>query len=292
MYENAKVYLSDQRTEGTFRLSSVAREFEAQLTERTKVPAHKLEAYPKKTDVQILDEAEAVEEILKRFSQAVMASMDNPGYASDFLAELDLRSISRDHNWRRIFATIAAQEDSFEGHKRVALVKYSQYLNTRRKLLEYVRAQKGGLEETDAHEITDIRRARQPLVDIGQEDASAATGFIRLPMGEAVEIELPQTGPAEMMFARHLYRLAGRSQPCLVDQNGVTHFLKQGRNMVGRHPESDIVIDPNFHDISRAHVVLEWDGVVSVWVTDLSTRGTYLPTAATDCAAQEDITLQ
>ena len=47
--------------------------------------------------------------------------------------------------------------------------------------------------------------------------------------------------------------------------------------MVGRHPESDIVVDPDFHDVSRAHAILEWSGAGEVTLTDLSTRGTFVP---------------
>ncbi len=294
MYENAMVYVSEQATEGTFLLSTAAKEFEAQLSDRTKVPAHKLKIYPKKTEAQVLDETEAVEGILKRFSGAVVDAMDKPRFASSFLADLDLKSISRDHNWRRIFAIIAAQEEAFESHKRIMLVKYLQYLNTRKRLLEYIYAQKCGLEETSAHDMTNVPSA--PTVGMDQEATHFKpvpnTEFVRLPLGETVEIELAETGTTEMMFASHMHRLIGRSQPCLVDQNGVTHFIKQGRNMVGRHPESDVVIDPNFHDISRAHMVLEWDGGNSVRVTDLSTRGTYLPMKAADRVSRVEIALQ
>ena len=34
--------------------------------------------------------------------------------------------------------------------------------------------------------------------------------------------------------------------------------LKLGRNLVGRHPECDIVLDPSFRAISRVHALLEW----------------------------------
>ena len=80
------------------------------------------------------------------------------------------------------------------------------------------------------------------------------------------------------MLARHLFRLMGPSHPCLVDQNGVTHFLQRGRNMIGRHPESDVVVDPDLHDISRAHAIVEWLGGQEISITDLSTRGSYVPT--------------
>jgi pSer/pThr/pTyr-binding forkhead associated (FHA) protein len=46
--------------------------------------------------------------------------------------------------------------------------------------------------------------------------------------------------------------------------------------MVGRHPESDLTVDANFSAVSRAHLVLEWDGEQQFRMMDLSTRGTWL----------------
>ena len=47
--------------------------------------------------------------------------------------------------------------------------------------------------------------------------------------------------------------------------------------MIGRHPESDVVVDPDLHDVSRAHAIIDWQSGPAVTVTDLSTRGTYVP---------------
>ena len=47
--------------------------------------------------------------------------------------------------------------------------------------------------------------------------------------------------------------------------------------MLGRHPESDVVIDRDFNDVSRAHAILEWHEGATVSNTDLSTRGTFVP---------------
>ena len=78
------------------------------------------------------------------------------------------------------------------------------------------------------------------------------------------------------MLAGHMFRVIGATPPILVDQHGVTYFLKEGKNMVGRHPQSDVVANPDFRDISRAHLIIEWRGNHAVRVTDLSSRGTFV----------------
>ncbi len=252
-------------------------EFEAELARRAKVPADKLEEILRYDERQVRVEAEAVSAILKRFAGAVVDSMDNPGGVDHFLRELDLKVVSRDHHWRTIFAELRTRDKRFEHHKRVLLIKYLQYLSFRKKLLDYIYERKTGLEETDNHpDLTIFPAPGDPSRTT--QSKSQRSEFSRVPIGETVKVSMPQSGSVEIMLARHLFRLMGASHPCLVDQNGVTHFLQRGRNMVGRHPESDVVVDPDFHDISRAHAIIEWDGGPQLSITDLSTRGTYVPT--------------
>jgi hypothetical protein len=59
------------------------------------------------------------------------------------------------------------------------------------------------------------------------------TNFVRLPLGESVDLELPLGPDVGIMLGAHVYRLCGDRPPTFVDQNGVTYMLKTGRNMVG-----------------------------------------------------------
>ena len=96
-------------------------------------------------------------------------------------------------------------------------------------------------------------------------------------------------------LARHPFELIAAHEPYLMDSNGVTYFIRKGRNVVGRHPESDVKIDANFSTVSRAHMVLEWDGLRRFQIMDLSTRGTLLPESVLEAAkarfAKEDPSL-
>ena len=78
------------------------------------------------------------------------------------------------------------------------------------------------------------------------------------------------------MLAAHLFRVVGGTPPSLIDQNGVTYVLEEGRKMIGRHPESDVLVDQDFGDVSRAHLLMDWRPPGRLEMTDLSTRGTYL----------------
>jgi hypothetical protein len=260
-----------------------AEDFQARLSSRTKVPAERLSQFTAWPNDRIRRETDVVARVLKRFAEAVVSSMENPASADEFLRGLDLKTISRDHDWRAIFSTLRAQDVGNEDYKRTVLIKYLQYLSFRKRLLEFIHVRKQGLEETDAFSDLDRAASASPYLDRPE----ALDDFARLPVGETIQVVLRDTGTSiEVMLAAHLFRVVGGKPPSFIDQNGVTYFLQPGRNMVGRHPESDVVADQNFNDVSRAHLVIDWDPEGWVRITDLSTRGTSVRRRVLDRAAR------
>jgi len=252
-------------------------DFESRLSARTKVPPHRLSEYLAWSDRQVKEESQSVARVLKRFAEAVVQAMEDASSADEFLRELDLKAVSRDHDWRAIFSTIRAQATGYEGYKRAVLIKYLQYLSFRKRLLEFIYARKAGLDETDSFTDLSLLPAIADQLRGATASADAAHDEMRrLPFGEAVEVDLPSGRKLDLMMAGHMFRLLGEDPPCLIDQNGVMYFLKPGRNMLGRHPESDVVIDPNFSDISRAHLIIDWRRGATMSIMDFSSRGTYL----------------
>lgn len=278
---------SDASTEGMVQDGPT--EFESRLACRTKVPAERLHEFLDWPIYKLRRESEHDSRVLKRIAEAVVNSMENPASANAFLRSLDLNSISRDHDWRAIFSTIRAHESDYDGYKRTVFIRYLQYLSFRKRLLEYIHTRKRGYEdeETIADELTGFPRP-VPMANsdsgLGEADGSASaeglrrfTGdFGRMPLGESLEIPLGQGEKLDIMLGGHLFRIIGGHPPSLIDQNGVTFFLKDGRNMIGRHPESDVPIDQSFSDVSRAHLIVEWVGNDHLTVIDLSSRGCYI----------------
>jgi hypothetical protein len=258
-------------------------EFESRLAVRTKVPAERLHEFLDWPIYKLRRESEHVSRVLKRIAEAVVNSMENPASANAFLRNLDLNSISRDHDWRAIFSTIRAHESGYDGYKRTVFIRYLQYLSFRKRLLEYIHTRKRGYDDegSNADELTGFPRP-PPMVNPGSErvsaDGSRRVGgdFRRMPLGESLDIHLGTGEKLDILLGGHLFRIIGGHPPSLIDQNGVTYFLKHGRNMVGRHPESDVPIDQTFSEVSRAHLIVEWEGHDHVNVIDLSSRGCYI----------------
>ena len=94
-------------------------EFESRLAFRTKVPAERLHEFLSWPIYKLRRESEHVSRVLKRIAEAVVNSMENPASTNAFLRDLDLKSISRDHDWRAIFSTIRAHESGYGGYKRI-----------------------------------------------------------------------------------------------------------------------------------------------------------------------------
>ncbi len=261
-------------------------DFEQRLADRTKVPSDRLAEFLGWDEDKVRREAKVVTRVLKRFAEAVVQSMEDPDSMDGFLVELDLKTISRDHDWRAIFATIREQcgEDARQ-YQRAVLIKYLQYLSFRKRLLDFIHARKAGLEETDelSSELTrlppaaDAMEGESSVVRIGVVRGAGEEDYRRIPLGEAVEVSLGAEEVLRFRLSRHRFELVGGDHPYVVDGSGVTCFVRPGRNMVGRHPESDLTVDANFADVSRAHMVLEWDGGERFRIMDLSSRGTWLP---------------
>ncbi len=58
--------------------------------------------------------------------------------------------------------------------------------------------------------------------------------------------------------------------------SGLMYFLRPGRNMIGRHPDSDVALDPDFGNVSPAHLIIEHGSDAMLRLIDFSSRGTFL----------------
>ena len=87
-------------------------------------------------DDALLREAEAIRAVEQRFADALSGSLENVTSISPFLKEMDLSLISQDHDWRAIITALNQLPGQHEECKKVALVKYMQYLNARQEVVK------------------------------------------------------------------------------------------------------------------------------------------------------------
>lgn len=271
-------------TAAGFVINKDLKAFEAVLRIRSDRPADSVVELMSVDAKEVRHAASSVTQTLKRFARAIVDSMDNPASINDFLRELDLKLIAKDHDWREIFAAISDKDTSYEPHKRVLVIKYLQYLSTRKRLLAHVLSRRSSLEDTGNHSRfspgshTSVDQDMGGMLETADLGVLIPKNYERLQMGESVQLDLPEGSSFEIMLAKHVYRLSGSDTPQLTAPDGTAYALNEGRSMVGRHPECDIVSDRNYRDVSRVHIIIEWTGEPWIKVTDLSTLGTFVPT--------------
>lgn len=261
------------------------RDFEFALSGRASLPVSKIAALARLGDEELLREAEAIRAVEQRFAEALSGTLEDITSVGPLLRTMEPSIISQDNSWRSIIGALNDSEHVPETYKKIALVKYMQYLASRQEVVKslYANRQPRGLGErfvngNAVHKPT--ARFRETMLlnlagspELELHDAS----FSRLPKGETVEVDLDENCAIDLLLARHQCRILMRDRLLFVDQNGHDSELRVGRNVVGRDASSDIIMDANLRDVSRKHLIVESDGVRQIKLTDISSHGTSLP---------------
>ena len=234
------------------------------------------------SDEALLKEAESIRAVEQRLSQALSGSLEDVTSISPFLKELDISLISNDNDWRSIFLALNDTATAFEEFKKLALVKYMQYLVSRQEVVKSLYRNRQAVKEAMIPDILAEQSAAEgPLKETLIFDFTAfrrptkeQSQFNRLPKGETIEIPIHENLSIRILLAKHKCHIVYRDTLVFVDDKGVDSELRVGRNVIGRDISGDIVMDANFRDISRQHLIVENDSDTVVKITDISSHGT------------------
>jgi len=218
-----------------------------------------------------------------RLLQILEFSFSEPLAVDYQLREMDVRVFTEDHSWRALVEALNEKGSEFAEYKRVALVKYLQYLANRQELIKRIywnksRKSQAGLSEDSDEAIqgfidTSIFDGGSDLADQLKSD----TAFERLPRGEPLDIRLLPGQEMTIRLSVHPFRLVRADGAYLVDEQGREHALKPRRSTVGRSSDNDVVLDAAYRAISRKHLILEFPSKDRVILTDRSSHGTFVP---------------
>jgi len=272
--------------EQTYSFLSIA-DFEFCMSGRTSVPSLKITDLVKCTTKQLQTEAHTIKDIEKRFVAILSRSIEDPPSISRSLKELDTSIFSQDHGWRNIIGALNEGGDEYNPFRRVALVKYMQYLSSRQDIIKYLYSEKkkptgdlqddsGGKQEGDQFKDTLI--FENTLFNPNDDDSNSGE-FERMPKGESVITTLKHNERIIVMLSKHKCEIEANGQVFFIDQAGRKHVLDKGRNVIGRDTSGTVIIDSGLRDVSRMHLVIENLGDNSLQLTDLSSHGTYIPSA-------------
>lgn len=258
------------------------REFEFALAGRTGLSSRKLAAVLDMSDEALLREAEGIRQTEQRFVDVLSESMDGRNDIGAFLLDLDLAAVSQDNDWRAIVFALNHHDAAHEEYKKVALVKYLQYLTSRQEVLNAVYAQRQQVRKEGEAEHAAEGQGKQKmrdtlLFDLPGHGGSSEEEFTRLPKGESVEVPLRPKQSVALLLARHRFDVVNDGGFHLLDESGEEAALHPGKNLVGRDASSDVVIDGDYRDVSRKHLIIEIEGETVLRLTDISSLGSFVP---------------
>ena len=265
-------------------------DFEFALGGRTSLPSDKISRLVGMSDDDLLREAEGIRKLEKRFSEILSSAMQSTTKLGPILKALDMSLVTQDNDWRAIIETLNGADDKFEEHKRLALVKYMQYLQARQDVIRtlYGHRKENAKEAAGALE-TRGQKMRETLIFDQSEEAGVGVGvgvgdggegMRRLPKGEAVEFKVSSDQPLLVKIVRHECTISDDGGLTFTDEVNNSTPLIKGRYAVGRDAECEILLDSGYRDISRQHVIIDVDGDMRVWLTDVSSLGTFVPQAS------------
>jgi hypothetical protein len=271
-------------------------EFEFALGGRTNVPASKLADLIMLSPAELKREAKSIKSVEKRFVDILSRSIEHPGEIGKLVREVDIQVFSNDYEWRNIFKALNRQDEEYDELRRVAVVKYMQYLRSRQDVIKQTykvklkESKKDALDETvqskskgeplPAMEETKDFMKETNIFDSISIDAPldlSAAAFTRLPKGEAIHIRPNEDTDFEMKLSKHHFTFRNGKTMEIVDEHGSVHRINAGKNIVGRDSVCNVVVDTSLRDVSRMHLIIEPldDGMIRF--TDLSSHGTFLP---------------
>ena len=206
--------------------------------------------------------------------------------------EIDIQVFSNDYDWRGIFKALNKKDEEYEELRRVAVVKYMQYLRSRQDVIKQtykVRRHEASADDDDpkSHNgtLSDLEDTGDSFKETNIFDSISvevpadpgAPAFTRLPKREAVHLKLDDNDNFEIKLSKHLFIFRSGGLNEFIDEAGTVHQLANGKNIIGRDAVCNVVVENSFRDVSRMHLIIEpfEDGVVRF--TDLSSHGTFLP---------------
>jgi hypothetical protein len=268
--------------EQTLRFSSIA-DFEFCMAGRTAIPSVKISDLVKFSTDQLKKEARTIKDIEKRFVAILSKSIEDTSSINRAIRELDPLIFSQDHSWRDIIAGLNNGDEDLNPYRRIALVKYMQYLSSRQEIIKYLYNEKKQSQKEpsnsntiDGNGFKDTLLLDNTLFE-PSHDETGAREVQRMPKGEVVTVTLIPNEEIDIILSKHKCKLAARNGIQFTDQAGRIHKIGNGRNLVGRDAVSHVMIEPALRDVSRLHLVIENFGDNTLQLTDLSSHGTYIP---------------
>jgi hypothetical protein len=228
-------------------------------------------------------ELEQTRKLHRRLSEALLWCFETGEPIGTVWREAESVNFLDEHQWHPLLRGLGA-DGVPDQYRRVGLVRFIKYLESRLEslgeALKSVRPRQEGAPVQGSGEDRSDKAERQAGEDLSFTSVKRSVLYRRLPAHRAVEVTLG-TGEAVPLYLAHLrVRLVANEEGWqLSDDQGLEVTLQEGRVIVGRADDCDVVLLGAPLDVSRYHLAIECsEGEVRL--IDLSSQGTYLPRRA------------
>ena len=195
---------------------------------------------------------------------------------------LDVDKVPDEQDWPTILFAVGSHDRISDAALRLTLTHYIHYLESRRDILETLgREWRANARASGSFNavVPHAMRAADAVPPSSRRFTTRLNQlYARLPRRRAVNLDL-NTHPEIIVYLarnRFVLRLM-EGQVVLQQQDGVSYEIRPGRTQVGRSAQCEVCLDSASGDISRQHLLLEMTVDYHLRLTDLSSRGTYLP---------------
>ncbi len=213
--------------------------------------------------------------------RALKRAVGSPNAVEDLFKKLGPAFFTEDHAWRKLFMTLSALPRKRDDLKLVALSKYRNYLLARLAALNSIgsnrlQSQIHVTADSEAESVTELVVQKPGVTQELSSSETIVRDVVQLPKGKTTQIRADDMACVDVWLARRRFRIEMWDKTSFIDSHGQSTKLKEGRNLIGRALHNDVVIDPNYPEVSRNHMIIDIRDGRPVGITDLSAGGTFV----------------
>lgn len=260
-------------------------DFSFALECRTGITSARYHALFERETKALWDEAQRIKAIEKDLVDILEDALCDGSPCGPAMRGLGLQKFSADHGWRDLIGQLVLADDRYDNFKRLALIKYMQYLGARQEIIRLIFATKNRGKAPSHKAPKNASAVLETMVfdaSMTGTDPDASKNLQRLPRGEAVRLYALPGHAIDIRLAKHPFRLLNDNGWVLCEPEGRRHRLADAQTMVGRGRDNDIRLDGRFNYLSRRHLIVEPQDDHIILVTDLSSHGTFAPAMQTE----------
>ncbi|MDX1444130.1 MAG: FHA domain-containing protein [Gammaproteobacteria bacterium] len=273
-------------------------EFSRFLKERVGVPADAMSRLRQSRADRLRREIAQTEAVYKLMLQALLRVVENGDPVEVLWRDLDISVLPDEQQWPAILFAVSSSESLPDAMKRETVERFVEYLRARKAMLQQIDLTQEN--EQVAHGIHpetaevpledqphiagegDAPMAKWPLADKDNDEVTVAArtqsrNYRRMERGKPLEFRLEDGESLPIYLSRWKIELFYASGALLLEEEGNRTSLPRGEHHVGRSSACEAVLTAAPLDVSRKHLRIENLGEGLVRLTDISTKGSWMP---------------